>query len=33
MPSGLKDLDKKPVLHKGVCDKDKMAQAVMDALR
>ena len=33
VPSGLKDLDKKPVLHKGVCDKDKMAQAVMDALR
>ncbi len=33
IPSGLRDLDKKPVLHKGVCDKDKMAQAVLDVLK
>lgn len=32
VPSGLKDLDKKPVLHTGVLDIDKMAQAVKDCL-
>lgn len=30
--SGLKDLDKKPVLHTGVLDIDEMAQAVKDCL-
>lgn len=30
VPSGLKDLDKKPVLHTGVLDIDQMAQAVKD---
>ena len=28
IPKGLKDLDKKPVLHTGVLDIDQMAQAV-----
>lgn len=32
VPSGLKDLDKKPVLHTGVLDIDQMAQAVKDCL-
>ena len=32
VPSGLKDLDKKPVLHTGVLDIDRMAQAVKDCL-
>lgn len=32
VPYGLKDLDKKPVLHKGVVDADKMADAVREAL-
>ena len=32
IPSGLKDLDKKPVLHMGVLDIDQMAQAVKDCL-
>lgn len=33
VPYGLKDLDKKPVLHKGVVDADKMADAVREALK
>ena len=32
VPLGLKDLDKKPVLHTGVLDIDQMAQAVKDCL-
>lgn len=32
VPSGLKDLDKKPVLHTGVLDIDQMAKAVKDCL-
>ena len=32
VPSGLKNLDKKPVLHTGVLDIDQMAQAVKDCL-
>lgn len=32
VPSGLKDLDKKPVLHTGVLDIDRIAQAVKDCL-
>ena len=33
VPYGLKDLDKKPVLHKGVVDADRMADAVREALK
>ena len=33
IPYGLKDLDKKPVLHKGTVDADKMADAVLEALK
>lgn len=33
IPYGLVDLDKRPVLHSTVCDKDKMADAVKDVLR
>lgn len=33
VPYGLRDLDKKPVLHKGVVDADKMADAVREALK
>ena len=33
VPYGLKDLDKKPVLHKGVVDVPQMADAVREALR
>lgn len=33
VPYGLKDLDKKPVLHKGVIDADKMPEAVLEALK
>ena len=32
VPLGLKDLDKKPVLHTGVLDIDQMSQAVKDCL-
>ena len=33
VPSGLKDLDKKPVVHKGVCDVSDMPEAVLEALK
>ena len=33
VPYGLKDLDKKPVLHKGVVDASQMADAVREALK
>lgn len=33
IPQGLRNLDKKPVLHKGVCKKEEMAQAVLGALK
>ena len=33
VPYGLKDLDKKPVLHTGVVDVEAMAEAVMGALK
>ncbi|MGN0735156.1 MAG: threonine synthase [Anaerovoracaceae bacterium] len=33
VPYGLKDLDKKPVLHKGVVDVPQMADAVREALK
>ncbi len=32
VPSGLKDLDTKPVLHNKVCGKDQMENAVLEAL-
>lgn len=32
IPKGLRDLDKKEILHKTVCDKDKMGEAVMKIL-
>lgn len=32
IPNGLKDLDKKEILHKTVCDKDKMDKVVMKIL-
>ena len=32
IPSGLKNLKEKPVLHKGVCAKDSMKDAVLAAL-
>ena len=33
VPYGLRDLDKKPVLHKGIVDADKMKDAVREALK
>lgn len=33
VPSGLKDLDKKPVLHDKVCGKEEMAATVLEALK
>ena len=33
VPYGLRDLDKKPVLHKGVIDSEKMQEAVLEALK
>lgn len=33
IPYGLRDLDKKSVLHKGVVDADKMKDAVREALK
>lgn len=32
VPRGLKDLDKKPVLHRGVCGKEEMTDSVIQAL-
>ena len=33
VPSGLADLENKPVLHNMVCEKDKMADVVLEVLR
>ena len=33
VPSGLADLENKPVLHNTVCEKDKMADVVLEVLR
>lgn len=33
IPKGLRDLDKKEILHKTVCDKDKMGEVVMKLLK
>ena len=33
IPAGLRDLDKKPVLHKGVCETEQMAEVVLRSLR
>ena len=33
VPSGLKDLDKKPVRHTGVIEKTQLADAVMESLK
>ena len=32
IPNNLKDLDKKPILHTGVVDTDKMLDAVLSSL-
>ena len=32
IPEGLKDLDKKQILHKAVCDKDEMDKIVMEII-
>ncbi len=33
VPSGLKNLEEKPVLHKGVCTKENMSDVVLEALK
>ena len=33
IPAGLRDLDKKPVLHKSVCETEQMAEVVLRSLR